>query len=494
MKRVHKKLLERVFILTLPLCILSCRSSDNGIINGSGEKVNVSINLIGSSADGELTSGIASSGKMSSSASEIQKQVIPFNENYSITASLIPQSRTVINNASATINPIAAGTPLPPSELNPNVKYKVSVYDADGVFVAENEFTYGQPYTSFALDGDKNYTFVAYSINSTLNSPSVTGGGNLSTAKLTGISGDLMYFKKNMTVTGNGPNRLDVVLKHRFSQVTAKLDASNVESTGIITRIDTPTITGGSATGELVFSNDQQINYAGTGNVPVSFASINKSVVDSNPAIIIGDTPNGGVLGIKNIIIDGISKDNFQFNNLKISPGTKYNLNLRVTPCTRELIPATSFDQDASVVGKLFTFSGIPDRFIVDINYWDNSFNLNVNGVNIGADEFQSEAGAGTRNLKFADGTFVPVGYTITVNFPTPPAVRVVIDKNGNVSLFGKRTSASLILEPLTYSGTGGLRTMTWNPGVNNVTLTQVKSGVTRIRGVGYVKQNITCP
>lgn len=54
-----------------------------------------------------------------------------------------------------------------------------------------------------------------------------------------------MYYKIVKTVTGNTPNTLDVVLKHQFTRVTTNIDASQVESTGIITRVNSPVFSGG---------------------------------------------------------------------------------------------------------------------------------------------------------------------------------------------------------------------------------------------------------
>ena len=53
--------------------------------------------------------------------------------------------------------------------------------------------------SGFALTGGKTYTFVAYSLRANSAPPTVTNGGtgsNISNAKLSAISGDLMYFKK----------------------------------------------------------------------------------------------------------------------------------------------------------------------------------------------------------------------------------------------------------------------------------------------------------
>lgn len=64
----------------------------------------------------------------------------------------------------------------------------------------------------------------------------------------------------------------------------------------------------------------------------------------------------------------------------------------------------TPFDQDASVTSKYFGFNGIPDRFIVDFTYVDNSFSFLVNGTRITADEIQFDGQSGTVNIQFPNG------------------------------------------------------------------------------------------
>ena len=491
----------------LPLAILlaatACRSTDNTLDTsantGTKGQYNVKINLSGADDDVEEPVKQASISGNTISSKTVQTQTIPFDDTYSITATLVPVTPSLSSKAIASVNPMAA------TEIGAGIRYKILVYDKNEKLVDQKEFGYKKNETDgFLLDGDQTYTFVAFSVNSTsaADTPVVTSPESLSTAKLSNISKDLMYFKRTMTVTGNAPNTLDVILKHQFSRITTNIDASQVESTGIITKVDTPTYTGGNAAGELSFKNDLQLSYTGTGNVPFTFPTINQSKITSNAAIVIGNTSNGGVFNIKNIIIDGTSKNNVQFSSLKITPKSNYNLNLKLTPCTRFNMNPTPFDQDASLPNnsKYFGFNGIPDRFIVDFTYVDNSFSFIVNGTRITADEIQFDGQSGTVNIQFPNGNKwsqsggIPAIYNISANSPTAPVIRVVIDKNGNTTFYGKRQSGDLVLEPLTYTGTGGVKKITWTTGYNEVYISQVASGPTRIKGTGYGKQITTCP
>ncbi|MDV3780792.1 hypothetical protein [Elizabethkingia anophelis] len=483
--------------LALLLANTACRSTDNTLDTNTTDnrQVNVKMNLSGSEGDIETSEKLASV-KNNLASTGIQTQTIPYDNTYSITATLVPVKASL--SGTAALNPIAAAT-----ELKSGIRYKVLVYDSNSKLVDQKEFVYKQNETDgFMLDGGKTYTFVAFSVNSTnaADTPTVTNPDNLSTAMLSNISKDLMYYKIVKTVTGNTPNTLDVVLKHQFTRVTTNIDASQVESTGIITRVNSPVFSGGNASAQLQFNNDAQLSYTGSNTTSFNFPNINQSKITSDPAIIIGNTPNGASLNIGNLIIDGTSKNNVLFSNLKITPRSQYNLNLKFTPCTKFNMNPTPFDQDASVTSKYFGFNGIPDRFIVDFTYVDNSFSFLVNGTRITADEIQFDGQSGTVNIQFPNGNKwgqsggIPAIYNIAANSPTAPVIRVVIDRNGNTTFYGKRQSGDLVLEPLTYTGTGGIKKITWTSGYNEVYISQVASGPTRIKGTGYGKQNTTCP
>ncbi|HCD9235148.1 TPA: hypothetical protein NEG48_002138 [Elizabethkingia anophelis] len=485
--------------LALLLTNTACRSTDNTLDTNTTDnrQVSVKMNLSGSEGDIETSEKLASV-KNNLASTGMQTQTIPYDNTYSITATLVPVKSSL--SGTAALNPMAAAT-----ELKSGIRYKVLVYDSNSKLVDQKEFVYKQNETDgFMLDGGKTYTFVAFSVNSTnaADTPTVTNPDNLSTAMLSNISKDLMYYKIVKTVTGNAPNTLDVVLKHQFTRVTTNIDASQVESTGIITRVNSPVFSGGNASAQLQFNNDAQLSYTGSNTTSFNFPNINQSKITSDPAIIIGNTPNGASLNIGNLIIDGTSKNNVLLSNLKITPRSQYNLNLKFTPCTKFNMNPTPFDQDASLPNnsKYFGFNGIPDRFIVDFTYVDNSFSFIVNGTRITADEIQFDSGGGTINIQFPNGNKwgqsggIPAIYNIAANSPTAPVIRVVIDRNGNTTFYGKRQSGDLVLEPLTYTGTGGIKKITWTSGYNEVYISQVASGPTRIKGTGYGKQNITCP
>jgi hypothetical protein len=74
-----------------------------------------------------------------------------------------------------------------------------------------------------------------------------------------------MYFRANNVRVTKGDNLLSVVLKHKFSQITTIVDASDVASGNGIKVIDTPVISNQRATGNSIKLSDGVVTYGATG-------------------------------------------------------------------------------------------------------------------------------------------------------------------------------------------------------------------------------------
>ncbi|EHM7981374.1 hypothetical protein MC916_002793 [Elizabethkingia anophelis] len=487
-------------LLALSFAVISCKSTDGSIEdnNTNPSAFNVRVNLSGVENIEETPVLQASAGKSNSVSPSPQQTKISLGDDSFIMATLTPQSNTasVASQAQASINPMAAATP--PTELGTGIRYKVAVYDASGNYVTEKEFVYKNGETDgFQLNGGQNYTFVAYSVNSASSTPSINNGGTLAAAKLSGISGDLMYFKKNMTVSGNGVNNLDVVLKHQYSQITTKLDARQV---GNISAVSNPVITPANSSADISFATNA-ITYNGplsTGQT-VSFSNLNQPVLTSSATQVIANTTTTGQLNLGNVTIDGVTKP-AKIDNLKITPGVQYNLNLRFGPCRQDILPE-KFDV-ANGVSKTFTMPATDFGFTFDIYKLDNSFNLTINGTKMSTAEINFEDGYGvngrsTSSIRFQDKTKygsngIPTIYSME-GVPGKPLIRVVISKDGQVSLFGSKSSGGP-LEPMELYNGSTFNKIKWNTtGSNTVTATQMVFGTTYMSGFGTGKQIVTC-
>ncbi|MCT3725571.1 fimbrillin family protein [Elizabethkingia anophelis] len=483
-------------LLALSFALTSCRSTDNSIDESGINKsaFNVKINLKGVENVEELPIMQASANHRGINPGTIQKAVIPFDGDTFVTATLTPKSSILTQAATKSI-----AAKVVPKELADGVKYRVIVYDKNGAYKDYKEFTYKKNETDgFILDGDQNYTFVAYSLNTTAATPNtVVDKSPLNTAKIAGINGDLMYFKKNMTVTGNKDNTLDIVLRHQFSRITTKLDARQVGNISVVNNaVLTPAFTSADlnfATDAITYNNSitsgQTVNFPAPQNLPTVTSDETQVIAKTNTT-----TPEG-ILNIGTVTLDGVSKS-LRVDKVNITPGVKYNLNLRFGPCRQDIDPKEFAVKDG--VAQDFSFPATDFGFVFDIYSLDNSFNLTINGVQLAVNEIQFQVGNATypQNIKFQDGSAWQYGgiapiYNMTGTKDTP-LVRVVIGKDGSVSMFGSKVSNGPLF-PLVLNG-NSFNKITWNTtGTNTVRATQRVEGATNMSGQGTGKRIITC-
>ncbi|ODM55176.1 FISUMP domain-containing protein [Elizabethkingia meningoseptica] len=336
--------------LSLILSTVSCRSTETEQISGKAE---IKINFKGSSFENISELGKqASSSKNIQNQNLIQHQEIKLNNNLSIVAELFPQNSTPEQQPIAgNTNKVIAATG--PSLLPNDICYKLLVYDNNGNYVAERDYIRGKENDTavtpaLLLNGGQTYTFVAYCINTnTIASlPAVTNKNTLAGATLNDIAGnsDFMYFKSApIQMEGGTNNYLDIVLKHMFSQITTTLDASQ---TGYKIHTIDAGITPHYNKANIQLT-DGGITRNDPGNTPVSFTLPTGNDINlypasvSNTSIVNNDVNNNGVftitslrLGIGNTTFQGASivNKNIRFENLKIVPGVKYNLNISLVP------------------------------------------------------------------------------------------------------------------------------------------------------------------
>ncbi|MFC4685465.1 thrombospondin type 3 repeat-containing protein [Epilithonimonas pallida] len=161
--------------------------------------------------------------------------------------------------------------------------------------------------------------------------------------------------------------------------------------------------------------------------------------------------------------------------------------------------PESVVDVNYSVAdGNTYTFNAPAADlgFIFDVYTLDNSFNLNINGVDLSTSklEFQPDQ---TDNVRFVDGATygngtVPQIYNMTGN-ATNPLVRIIIHKNGSVSMYGSKTSGGQLYPLQLYNG-NTFNTITWNrTGSNSIVLSQLVVGPTYITGRGNGVKNGFC-
>ncbi|HFK5506748.1 fimbrillin family protein [Elizabethkingia anophelis] len=477
-----------LFIVFCSCIVSSCRSSEQSITEENNTPFNVVVNLVSAGNQPETFRKTASSDQKNISDNEIQKFTVPLDETTDITATLSPKIENKKNLA----------TTRAVTELEDDIRYKVAVYDSSGNFVDEKTFTYKQDDTGFQLDGNQNYTFVAYSVNSTSTVPTVSNTPRtLATDRLNNVNGDLMYFKTNMTVSSSGTNYLDIVLKHLYSQITTKLDARQV---GAISLVENATIgpTNNSAnlslgTGSLTYNSSP-----GAVTPVTNFQPLNTEVVTSAPTLLISNTTETARLNIGRIVVGGIPRDDYRLSNLKITPGVQYNLNLRLGPCRENNTPVHFSIREARPL--TFSVPATDFGYVIDIPTMTRSFMLDINGTRIARQEiyFNSEPyGPDRQNIRFTDGTAwgrngIPE-ISDMVGDIGKPLIRIVVNRDGVVSMFGSKTPRG-DLYPIEAINLNRFNTVSLNRTGNNTFLaSQHNIGLTYMSGFVTGQRTTPC-
>ncbi len=520
-------------MLSGSLLITSCRSSDNAVDN-SGENLItngsalIKMNLLGSEYETETISTQASV-KNTGISSVVKEQISTFMAGEQpVIATLTPVASSAIA-PQASINPIAdvIRNPL----KGPNVKYRVIAYrTSTGVKVATNVYTIDANGVSTAdtgdmmLDGDteatNKYDFVVLSYNNSTAPGDVTG--SISTATLPSISGDndLMYFRTNNVRVSKGDNVLNILLTHKFSQITTIIDASAVAPGTPISSIGNGINFDkhrGAAVNSIKLSDGTVTFGAATTTKAVSFTAPTpaSAIWTSTPTLLAnpgGTAANMSTLTFPNnaagtITVGSKTKGNFSVSNLVVTPGVKYNLKLKFA-CTTDATPTWPFSMSDSGLGsetrltRTFNAPAADAGFVFDVYELDNSFNMTINGVDLATQEiqFQDQVVGYPRNIRFkSDGSRwgengVPQIYTLGNSTNTTPIIRITIGPDGSVSMMGRRSLTSN-LEPLELYGGTLFNTVTWKTtGSNTVVATMLVTGATVMRGLGVGKKIIACP
>lgn len=323
----------------LALWLTSCRSAETES-NITGGTASVKINLQGSTYenDSEVKPSASADHKNTTVLSETtQVQEISFSDRYSLLATFTKESATqpASFQASSGKNNLMAATEPKSQQLADNIMYKIVVYDASGRYVTDRNFVRGKEDNisvtpSLNLNGGQNYTFIAYSVNSATGVPDISTSSRLSGAFLLVMDiEDFMYFRKDTSVSGEGTNYLNVVLKHKTSQVTLTLDSSLTgNSISDISAYFSPHYPN---TGILLSNGSLQYPPGTQVNKSISFSGLGTNIISGGVSRLSADTTTAE-LTIATMTIGGVTQTNLKIPNIKIIPGLRYNLNIQVKP------------------------------------------------------------------------------------------------------------------------------------------------------------------
>ena len=509
--------MKNIISILIAFCLLSltsCQKNSHSEIIDEGSTV-VRINIPQIDEQEVLDLQANSSGKSMS-----EDQLVDLEGGDFVIASLDPVNKS----NSLNLNKIASTEPVRlRTTLGTGVRYSVYVYSTSGAYIAHRDYVVGKENETEVLkiSGGRAFTFVAYSINSKESLPIVQGAETLSTAKLDNISEDLMYYKETVDIVASSENVLNIVLKHQFSSIetVVKLTDANgndLNSTDArnIYNVNDLIFSNLSNSASLTFSDDK-LSF-----VPISVNNTKIAEFDktsdaykglrkektTNSTILVSPQNTDVSVNIPAITIyEGAyehTKGNITIPNIRVTPGRKYKLILKVFKVATSLATITNETGTPALNNHLFSKSGTNNTFYkynsaadlsygltVDIHEIDNSFNLVINDRPIAIlasvtgpvtydtqsapsyeIEFQStwRSGKFSSNIMFKDynmyehyvinnkryAGYASEGVTNTnslksvwnvignYNFPT---IRIVISPSGKIDIFGAKSS----LEPL---------------------------------------------
>ncbi len=331
----------KLLALGLLINIAQSCSQKSDPLSGHGEKIEVKVSLTDAIYEEVSDLSRAATPYLTDpyARSRIQRgEEIQLDEDLFMTAELIPERRDDTLNGELFSGDALKDRTRAAAEITPvttGVAYKLLVYAANGAYVTERDYIRGQEASAPALllDGGSTYSFIAYSVNTTTAPPAVTFTGGTQTlaasnVSITGVQ-DFMYFRQEMTVLGSTTNNLNVILRHRMSQITTTINANAVAYN--VTAV-TASFSRHQPSATVPLSTGLPTRSGTIGTRAVTFASLGTRSVTSTPTIINAATNSLTNFVISSIQIGSITRTSLTpFTNLTITPGVKYNLVLNIT-------------------------------------------------------------------------------------------------------------------------------------------------------------------
>lgn len=230
-------------------------------------------------------------------------------------------------------------------------------------------------------------------------------------------------------------------------------------------------------------------------------ATVNSSGSYSNVAGITGDEMESNTSNNQSTAVFALGIDS---DSDGISDQNDYDKDndgiLDTEECSSVSVNSTNFNTTSSPgTAVSFSASSADLGYVLDIFTLDNSFNLTVNGQplivgNNNEIQFLSNVANSVNNIRFADGTLYGSGTgtgqaqgisQISGN-ATNPVLRIIIARDGSVSMLGRKQSTDNNLYPLQMYNGSSFNKVFWS-GQNNNTLlfNQLVTGTTYMTGNG---------
>jgi len=322
-KKTGSRPFIQAVLLLCPLLLIACAKQEDKNYNPA-DNGKVKVRITKTTFDDEINLKSGNTSFADYPLTQTQNTSVDFNADYYLSASLSPEPSNP-----AYPNPgTKAG--FDSQLLKKDVKYKVVVFAPDGTYVTEKNYTHQREESegNFILDEYKEYTFIAYSYNSTTAPPNINFTNptvkTLATAKITVPANvDLLYFKKKLILVANTTNYLEVVFKHMFSEIVTKIDVSQI---GYNLTALTGSFSPHKASAIVSLADGSITRPIANTILPISFTSSN-----AKDSVITRINADGNIsLSFTQITINGLTQTSIPpITNLKITPGVRYKLTLK---------------------------------------------------------------------------------------------------------------------------------------------------------------------
>ncbi|MCI0922084.1 FISUMP domain-containing protein [Sphingobacterium rhinopitheci] len=221
------------------------------------------------------------------------------------------------------------------------VRYKMTVFNADGTYNTERNYIVGSEGTTaeILLDRGNRYTFIVYSVGSETVLPDITFANpanrtlETATVAVTNVATsniDLMYYKWDSPIIDVPQYEINATLKHVFSRLTVSIDAT---ATGYTLERPSSSFSQNYNNAVLKLSDASILSRTTAVTPNINYPSTNQSTLVSSPFIINAANNTNSTLTISTLKIGEISNSNpIVVSGLRVVPGTSYTLKLTVVP------------------------------------------------------------------------------------------------------------------------------------------------------------------
>ncbi|MGV6946784.1 fimbrillin family protein [Sphingobacterium kyonggiense] len=315
-KNLNKSRIRLVLTVFLAFAVLTSCNKENSVENPGKAKVVLKV----AESNGATNELKASANRSRNSSVIVKEAEIVYNSDITLVATLQKVGGTSSSGLKASNNK-AANTGTSENLLTNGTKYTVLAFQEDKL-KSSQDFVVGSE-NSFELDPG-TYTFITYAVKDGFEFTAPTGDLSLTSFPALASGADIMYASKEQTIVAGSVNNLSVTLKHLFSELTVKLNTSELGDANIGSGLYSM----GALSGVVKLSDGGLAVSPDKVAVPIIFPQGVAQEFASLPFMVI-PTGDPATIQLTGVVIDGVTK-NLTIGDLDVESGTRYELVLNL--------------------------------------------------------------------------------------------------------------------------------------------------------------------